>query len=46
MEEFGDAKSRLKNRDYLNQLIEEVTITKTPNEWVEMLESWSTLWAN
>ncbi len=38
MEEFKDAKSRLKNRDYLNQLIEEVTITKTSNEWVEMLE--------
>ena len=38
MEEFKDAKSRLKNRDYLNKLIEEVTITKTSNEWVEMLE--------
>ena len=38
MEEFKDAKSRLKNRDYLNQLIEEVTITKTSNQWVEMLE--------
>lgn len=38
MEEFKDAKSRLKNRDHLNQLIEEVTITKTSNEWVEMLE--------
>ena len=38
MEEFKDAKSRLKNRDYLNQIIEEVTITKTSNEWVEMLE--------
>ena len=38
MEEFKDAKFRLKNRDYLNQLIEEVTITKTSNEWVEMLE--------
>jgi crotonobetainyl-CoA:carnitine CoA-transferase CaiB-like acyl-CoA transferase len=38
MEEFKDAKSRLKNRDYLNELIEEVTITKTSNEWVEMLE--------
>ena len=38
MEEFKDAKSRLKNRDYLNQLIEEVTVTKTSNEWVEMLE--------
>ena len=38
MEEFKDAKSRLKNRDYLNQLIEEVTITKISNQWVEMLE--------
>ena len=38
MEVFKDAKSRLKNRDYLNQLIEEVTVTKTSNEWVEMLE--------
>ena len=38
MEEFKDAKSRLKNRDYLNQIIEEVTITKTSNEWVEILE--------
>ena len=38
MEEFKDAKSRLKNRDYLNQLIEEVTITKTSNEWVQILE--------
>jgi crotonobetainyl-CoA:carnitine CoA-transferase CaiB-like acyl-CoA transferase len=38
MEEFKDAKSRLKNRDYLNELIEKVTITKTSNEWVEMLE--------
>jgi len=38
VEEFKDAKSRLKNRDYLNELIEEVTITKTSNEWVEMLE--------
>ena len=38
MEEFKDAKFRLKNRDHLNQLIEEVTITKTSNEWVEMLE--------
>ena len=38
MEEFKDAKSRLKNRDYLNEIIEEVTITKTSNEWVEMLE--------
>ena len=38
MEEFIDAKNRLKNRDYLNELIEEVTITKTSSEWVEMLE--------
>ena len=38
MEEFQDAKNRLKNRDYLNKLIEEVTISKTSNEWVEMLE--------
>jgi crotonobetainyl-CoA:carnitine CoA-transferase CaiB-like acyl-CoA transferase len=38
MEEFQNAKNRLKNRDYLNKLIEEVTISKTSNEWVEMLE--------
>ena len=38
MEEFKDAKSRLKNRDYLNKLIEEVTILKTSEEWVGMLE--------
>ena len=38
MEEFQDAKNRLKNRDYLNKLIEEVTVSKTSNEWVEMLE--------
>ena len=38
MEEFKDAKSRLKNRDYLNKLIEEVTILKTSEEWVAMLE--------
>ena len=38
MEEFQDAKNRLKNRDYLNELIEEVTVSKTSNEWVEMLE--------
>jgi formyl-CoA transferase len=37
-EEFKGAKGRLKNRDYLNSLIEEVTITKTSNDWVEMLE--------
>jgi crotonobetainyl-CoA:carnitine CoA-transferase CaiB-like acyl-CoA transferase len=37
-EEFKGAKERLKNRDYLNSLIEEVTITKTSNDWVEMLE--------
>ena len=38
MDEFKDAKSRLENRDYLNKLIEEVTILKTSEEWVEMLE--------
>jgi len=37
-EEFKGAKERLKNRDYLNSLIEEVTITKTSNDWVKMLE--------
>ncbi len=38
MEEFKDAKNRLKNRDYLNSLIEKLTITKSSNEWVEKLE--------
>ena len=38
MDEFKNAKVRLKNRDYLNKLIEEVTITKTSDEWVEKLE--------
>ena len=38
MDEFKNAKERLKNRDYLNTLIEEVTITKTSDEWVEKLE--------
>ena len=38
MEEFKDAKNRLKNRDYLNNLIEELTVTKSSNEWVEKLE--------
>ena len=38
MDEFKDAKSRLKNRDYLNELIEEITILKTSEEWVEILE--------
>ena len=38
MDEFKNAKERLKNRDYLNKLIEEVTITKTSEEWVERLE--------
>ncbi len=37
-DEFKNAKERLKNRDYLNNLIEEVTITKTSDEWVEKLE--------
>ena len=37
MEEFKDAKNRLKNRDYLNSLIEELTVTKSSNEWVEKL---------
>ena len=36
--EFKNAKERLKNRDYLNKLIEELTVTKTSNEWVETLE--------
>ena len=38
MHEFKDAKQRLKNRDYLNKLIEEVTISKTSDEWVDKLE--------
>ncbi|MDC3140548.1 CoA transferase [Alphaproteobacteria bacterium] len=38
MDEFKNAKERLKNRDYLNKLIEKVTITKTSDEWVEKLE--------
>ena len=38
MEEFKDAQNRLKNRDYLNSLIEELTVTKSSNEWVEKLE--------
>ena len=38
MEEFKDAKNRLKNRDFLNSLIEELTVTKSSNEWVEKLE--------
>ena len=38
MDEFKNAKERLKNREYLNKLIEEVTITKTSDEWVEKLE--------
>ena len=38
MDEFKDAKERLKNRDYLNRLIEEVTIFKTSDEWVKKLE--------
>ena len=38
MEEFKDAKNRLKNRDYLNSLIEELTVTKSSNEWVKKLE--------
>ena len=38
MDEFKNAKERLKHRDYLNKLIEEVTITKTSDEWVEKLE--------
>ena len=38
MYEFKNAKERLKNRDYLNKLIEEVTVTKTSDEWVEKLE--------
>ena len=38
MYEFKNAKERLMNRDYLNKLITEVTITKTSDEWVEKLE--------
>ena len=38
MDEFKNAKERLMNRDYLNKLIEEVTITKTSDEWVAKLE--------
>ena len=37
-DEFKDAKERLKNRDYLNKLIEGVTIFKTSDEWVKKLE--------
>ena len=37
-DEFKNAKERLKNRDYLNKLIEELTISKTSDEWVEKLE--------
>ena len=38
MDEFKNAKEPLKNIDYLNKLIEEVTINKTSDEWVEKLE--------
>ena len=38
MDEFKDAKERLKNRDYLNKLIVGVTIFKTSDEWVKKLE--------
>ena len=38
MEQVKDAKKRLKNRDYVNSLIEELTVTKSSNEWVEKLE--------
>ena len=37
-DEFKGAKERLENRDYLNDLIEEVTVKKSSNEWVEKLE--------
>ena len=37
MDEFKDAKSRLENRDYLNKLIEEITILKSSEEWVEII---------
>ena len=37
-DEFKGAKERLENRDYLNSLIEEVTVKKTSSEWVEKLE--------
>ena len=37
-DEFKGAKERLENRDYLNGLIEEVTVKKTSSEWVEKLE--------
>ena len=37
-DEFKGAKERLENRDYLNSLIEEVTIKKSSNEWVEKFE--------
>lgn len=37
-DEFKGAKERLENRDYLNDLIEEVTVQKSSNEWVEKLE--------
>ena len=37
-DEFKGAKERLENRDYLNGLIEQVTVKKTSSEWVEKLE--------
>ncbi|MDC0093158.1 CoA transferase [Alphaproteobacteria bacterium] len=37
-DEFKGAKERLENRDYLNGLIEEVTVKKTSSEWVNKLE--------
>ena len=37
-DEFKGARERLENRDYLNGLIEEVTVKKSSNEWVEKLE--------
>ena len=37
-DEFKGAKERLEKRDYLNSLIEKVTVKKTSSEWVEKLE--------
>jgi crotonobetainyl-CoA:carnitine CoA-transferase CaiB-like acyl-CoA transferase len=35
--QFTKASDRLKNRDKLNALIEEITLTKTSAEWIELL---------
>ncbi len=35
--QFSTASNRLKNRDRLNALIEEITLTKTSADWIELL---------